>query len=123
MKFFSLFGLILVSLVFSTMALGQSAGMETDASPVNINTANEEELAATLKNIGLEKAAAIVRYRDMHGQFKSLDDLLKVSGIGPVTLEMNRGRMTLHGFDGSDQPSVPGRSQDKADVAKHEVYE
>lgn len=61
---------------------------------ININTATEAELA-TLKNIGPAKAAAIVQYRDQHGRFMSLDDLLKVQGIGLDTLEKNRSRLIL----------------------------
>ena len=122
MKLFSLFILIFTSFVFSAMAWSQSAGMDTDASPININTANEEELSAALKNVGIEKAAAIVRHRNMHGRFKSVDDLVNVSGIGPVTVEMNRARMTVHGVDKESRPAMPSRQEDKADVAKHESH-
>ncbi|KPN72773.1 helix-hairpin-helix domain-containing protein, partial [Neisseria sp. 74A18] len=48
---------------------------------VNINTATEEELKA-LPGIGPSKAAAIVAYRQHNGQFKSVDDLKNVKGIG-----------------------------------------
>lgn len=123
MKFFSLFGLIFASLLFSTAVWSQSASVDTDANPININTASEEELSAALKNVGIEKAAAIVRHRSAHGRFKSVDDLINVSGIGPVTVEMNRARMTVQGAGPKNQPTMPNRSEEKSDVAKHEGRE
>ena len=52
---------------------------------VNINIASAAELE-TLKGIGPSKAQAIIDYRTEHGDFKSINDLLKVSGIGEKTL-------------------------------------
>ncbi|UOO81381.1 helix-hairpin-helix domain-containing protein [Uruburuella testudinis] len=48
---------------------------------VNINTAGEEELKA-LPGIGPSKAAAIVEYRSRNGNFKSVEELKNVKGIG-----------------------------------------
>lgn len=53
---------------------------------VNVNTATPEELE-TLPGIGEVLAGAIVAYREEHGPFTSVDQLLDVSGIGEVTLE------------------------------------
>ena len=53
---------------------------------VNINTATESELT-TLPGIGPSKAAAIIAYREENGQFQSVDDIKKVSGIGDKTFE------------------------------------
>lgn len=61
---------------------------------VDINRASAEELAAQLRNIGLMKAHAIVAYRKRHGMFQSADDLQKIEGIGPRTVEMNRSKIT-----------------------------
>lgn len=52
---------------------------------VNVNTAGFDELR-TLHGIGPAKAGTIIEYREEHGPFQSLDDLMNVSGIGPVTL-------------------------------------
>ena len=48
---------------------------------VNINTATAAELEA-LPGIGPAKAKAIVAYRQQNGQFKTVEDLKKVKGIG-----------------------------------------
>ena len=48
---------------------------------VNINTAGADELKA-LPGIGPAKAEAIVEYRKQHGNFKSVEELKNVKGIG-----------------------------------------
>ncbi len=68
---------------------------------VNINTATMQQLTE-LDNIGLVKATAIIEYRDKHGHFESVDDLVKVSGIGLAILEANRDMLTV-GSDREDE--------------------
>jgi competence protein ComEA len=53
---------------------------------VFINSATLEELM-TLPNIGESTAQAIIDYREVNGNFSSIDDLDNVDGIGPATLE------------------------------------
>ena len=52
---------------------------------VNLNTATEAELD-TLPDVGPVTAASILQWRDQHGGFTSVDELLEVDGIGEVTL-------------------------------------
>ena len=63
-----------------------SAAQEPQVAPININTATKEQLEE-LPGIGPSKAAAIIEFRQKHGPFNSLEDLLDVPGIGPSTLE------------------------------------
>lgn len=56
------------------------------AGPVDINTAGLEELM-TLPNIGEKRAQAILDYREEHGPFEHVEDLIRVSGIGEGILE------------------------------------
>ena len=62
---------------------------------VNINTADAETLAATLKGVGQKRAAEIVAWRNSNGQFTSLDQLMEIKGIGPKFLTSNRQLLKL----------------------------
>ena len=64
--------------------------------PININTATAEMLQL-LPDIGPARAQAIIEYRAQIGQFKSLDDLLQVKGIGDKILEKITPYITLGG--------------------------
>ncbi|MBN8496390.1 helix-hairpin-helix domain-containing protein, partial [Accumulibacter sp.] len=63
---------------------------------VNVNTANEKELQM-LTGIGPAKAKAIIDYRTKNGEFKTVDDLIKVPGIGPAVLGKMKSDVTLTG--------------------------
>ena len=65
------------------------------AGPVNINTADAQALSKNIKGIGLKKAAAIVAYREKNGEFKKVEDLTKVKGIGNKLLEKNIGSLLI----------------------------
>ena len=52
---------------------------------ININTADPETLK-TLPGIGEVRANAIAAYREEHGPFQSISDLLQVNGIGEGTI-------------------------------------
>jgi competence protein ComEA len=81
-----------------TPGVAPSPTPEAHANPgiktININTATAEELQS-LWNIGPAKAGAIVEYRSQHGLFRTVEDLKKVSGIGPATFDRNRNKMRV----------------------------
>jgi competence protein ComEA len=54
--------------------------------PIDINSATVEQLDS-LPGIGTVKAQSIITYRETHGDFTSLDQLLNVPGIGASLLE------------------------------------
>lgn len=61
---------------------------------INLNTASAEELTS-LPGIGEVLAARIVAYREEHGPFQTLDDIMQVSGIGSKVVEEIRDLATL----------------------------
>lgn len=54
---------------------------------IDINHATAEELE-TLPGIGPTLAMRIVQYRDEHGPFQTIEDIMNVSGIGPTTFDL-----------------------------------
>lgn len=48
---------------------------------ININSASAEELT-NLPGIGEKTAAAIIAYREEHGKFYRIEEIMEVSGIG-----------------------------------------
>lgn len=68
-----------------TAAGGAPGVAETPGAAVNLNTATLAELDR-LPGIGPSLAREILAYREAHGAFSSIDDLLLVPGIGPAKL-------------------------------------
>lgn len=61
---------------------------------ININTANLHQLW-NINGLGETKARAILKYREEHGNFAKVDDLVNVKGIGEKTLEKIRKYITV----------------------------
>lgn len=61
---------------------------------VNLNTATEAELT-TLPGIGPSKAAAILTYRTDNGNFKTIEELKEVTGIGDKTFDQLKDAITV----------------------------
>jgi competence protein ComEA len=70
------------------------APSETGEALVNVNTATIDQLES-LPGIGPTLAQRIVDYREGHGPFRSVDELLNVSGIGDQTLAELRPKVTV----------------------------
>lgn len=64
------------------------------ASAIDLNTADERALLG-LPGIGPSRARAIVAYREAHGGFRSLSQLLQIKGIGRALLRQLRPLVTL----------------------------
>jgi competence protein ComEA len=61
---------------------------------INLNTATVSELDS-LPGIGPTRAEQIVQYRETHGLFQSVRDLLNIEGFGPKLLEKIQDRVTV----------------------------
>ncbi|MEZ5537975.1 MAG: helix-hairpin-helix domain-containing protein [Thiolinea sp.] len=70
---------IITALLLSASLFSSSALL---ADMVNINKATAAAIQHNLKGIGEKKAEAIVAYRKEHGEFKTLEEIKEVKGIG-----------------------------------------
>lgn len=91
--------LLLISL-FLTLPVYAAGSIVTptvskqEVSVININKADVKTLTQ-LKGIGTKKAQAIINYRKLNGEFKSLSELLKIKGIGEKFLKENKQRLSV----------------------------
>lgn len=61
---------------------------------VNLNTARAEELM-TLSGIGEARAQAIIAYREQHGGFRSIEEIMKIEGIKEKLFEKIREQIEI----------------------------
>ena len=86
--------LLLILTVVALAAVGTAAEQKSPASdakapaakatataPVNLNTATQAQLE-TLPGVGAKAAQRILEYRQKNGNFKKVEDLMNVKGIG-----------------------------------------
>jgi len=97
----------LVLIVFTSLPLFASAAAEVVSvdtrstvavaaeQTIDLNSADAATLQQALNGIGAVKAKAIVDYRQEHGPFASVDELLEVKGIGAAILEKNRSKLRV----------------------------
>ncbi len=62
------------------------ADYATAQGPISLSRADQAALE-TLPGVGPSLAARIIAFREAHGPFQSVSDVLAVSGIGPATLD------------------------------------
>ena len=67
-----------------SVVAGPSQAEDTQAKKININSATVKELQ-TLPQIGAVVAQRIVDYREEHGKFAKIEEIMKVKGIGEKT--------------------------------------
>ena len=65
-----------------------------DDGKVNLNTASKEELL-TLNGIGDVRAQAILKYREEHGEFRSVEELMEVEGIKKGTFQKLKDQIKI----------------------------
>lgn len=71
-----------------------SGNSETGDGKVNINSASKEELM-TLPGIGESKASDIITYREEHGGFSSVEDIMNIQGIKEGVYNKIKDRITI----------------------------
>ena len=83
---------LLLLATFSAIGTAQAETQENGAStssPIDINRASEEVLT-TIPGIGETTADRIVTWREEHGPFRRVEDLMKVRGIGEKSFQKIR---------------------------------
>jgi competence ComEA-like helix-hairpin-helix protein len=75
---------------------------------LDLNSATRAELEM-LPGVGPALAERIIAERTAAGAFASVDDLDRVKGIGPRTLERLRGLVRVSGGDGREEGRAPAR--------------
>ena len=79
----------------SVYAAEPPANPGTQLEKIDINQADAATLAQVLDGVGVVKAQEIVAYREQFGNFRSIEQLAEVNGIGPATIERNRDRILV----------------------------
>ena len=87
------------TLIISALYLSLPSQAEMTTEPaqiqIDINQADLDELDKHLEGIGKTKAKKIIEYRELHGDFEAIEDLMKIKGIGHVLVERNRDKIKL----------------------------
>lgn len=73
----------------------QNTAVEKAVSSININSASAQELSEGLNGVGIKRAESIVQYREAHGNFSSVEQLMAVKGIGEKVLEKNKSLIVV----------------------------
>lgn len=98
-------GIVEQSVVGSSDGPGAAAGKESGTAQmnpavrpdgkININTATEAQLCE-IPGIGATRAAAIAAYRQEHGNFTSIEEIMRVNGIKEGTYEKMKDSITVN---------------------------
>ena len=67
---------------------------QKEAGKVNLNQATAEELK-TLPGIGDSKAEDIIRYREEHGGFQAIEEIMNISGIKTAVFEKIKDKISV----------------------------
>lgn len=112
--------LLVVLLLCAAFAGATAATKKPPLKPVNINTANSEELQQ-VPGIGPVTAKKILQMRKSYGLFKSVDDVLAIRGIGKKRLEKMRKYLTVSKSAALNRPGPSATSQVKNTPVKKEA--
>ena len=80
----------------SAVSSAPSSSATSSSGLININTASAEELEENLPRVGNVIAARIIDYREYHGGFKSIDEIMEVSGIGDKIFEEIKDKICVN---------------------------
>lgn len=80
--------------IITNDACTETSKKENIVDKININTASKESLM-TLTGIGESKAVSIINYREEKGLFKTIEDIMNVTGIGEAVFAKIKDSITI----------------------------
>ncbi len=80
---------------FNADRLSASSSQDKGGQKININKAGKEELTQ-LTGIGPTKADAIIAYRELNGEFSSIEEIMQVSGIKENSFAKIKDEITVN---------------------------
>jgi competence ComEA-like helix-hairpin-helix protein len=109
--------LLAISLLLASLPL--AAKKKPPSHPINLNTATADQLQE-VPGIGPATAQKILDTRKSYGNFKSVDDLLSIKGIGQKRLDKMRKYLTVASTHSKQHtsPTPPATAQTSAPPAK-----
>ncbi len=87
--------ILFLAIIVATLCASAFAA-DAPGGVVNINTADAPQLSL-LPRVGTAAAQRIIDYRNQHGPFHKLTDLMQVKGFGDKTFERLSPYITLEG--------------------------
>jgi competence protein ComEA len=103
--------MIVLALVLSSLVVTAEAAQ---SGVVNINTADATQLQL-LPRVGPALAQRIIEFRESHGPFESIDELVAVKGIGETSLGNLSPYVTTEGATTiNDKVKLPRSGADRA---------
>jgi len=91
---FMVFGLVAIMAFTVYAADEKTASGKGEKGLININTAGSGDLVK-LPRIGEKMAERIIEFRKKNGNFKKIEDLMKVKGIGEKTFQKLEKLVTI----------------------------
>jgi len=79
----------------SEKSVSENRNSEQVSFKININTATKEELMK-LPGIGEQTAERIIQHRKIYGEFKRVEDIMNVKGIGQKKFEKIKNYLTTN---------------------------
>ena len=84
----------ILALIILSFSLAYAEAPKTAGPKVNINTATQAELEG-LPQIGSKIAGQIIQYRTQNGNFKKIEEIMKVKGIGEKLFNQLKDLITV----------------------------
>ena len=80
--------------VSTQQTLEQQTQSDSSSGKININTAQAEDLTR-LPGIGESRARTIIQYREEHGGFQNISEIMNISGIKQAMFDKIKDLITI----------------------------